>query len=74
MSQFTVTFDEVLSEIVTFRYYQTVEKGGTASIGAQNRENGRAIENLFKEANAFADRTFVLLNTAGQGTSSSGNF
>jgi hypothetical protein len=58
MNQFTVTFHKVQSEIVTFRYYETFEKGGTASIGAQNHENGRAIEFLFKQDRVLLQAEF----------------
>jgi hypothetical protein len=49
----------MLSDVVTFRYYQTVEKKESAYIGAHIRE--RAIDYSFAEANAVADKTFKLL-------------
>ncbi|KAK2060192.1 hypothetical protein LY76DRAFT_420450 [Colletotrichum caudatum] len=74
---FTATFQEGLPGIVVYRYYSTADKGGNATVGAQNIPPGQIqkfVQYSFNTPGAVPDKTFVRLDTTGNGTYTTGTF
>ncbi|KAK2039647.1 hypothetical protein LZ31DRAFT_606004, partial [Colletotrichum somersetense] len=74
---FTATFQEGLPGIVVYRYYSTADKGGSATVGVQNILPGQIqkfVQYSFNTPGAVPDKTFVRLDTTGNGTYTTGTF
>ncbi|KAH7183586.1 uncharacterized protein B0J16DRAFT_416630 [Fusarium flagelliforme] len=73
-NQFTATFYENDPGIALFEYYKTTQRGSSATIGGQNRDENRALEYAFNTAGSVADMSFVRLDLNGGGSVTTGSF
>ncbi|KAK1990022.1 hypothetical protein LX36DRAFT_754401 [Colletotrichum falcatum] len=74
---FTATFQESQPGVVVYRYYSTADEGSSATVGAQNVPAGepqRFVQYSFNTIGAVPDKTFVRLDTTGNGTYATGTF
>ncbi|KAH0432026.1 peptidase s8 and s53 subtilisin kexin sedolisin [Colletotrichum camelliae] len=73
---FTVTFEEAQPGIVTYRYYTTSDKGGSATVGVQNLRDGNnfSVQVGYNTLGSVPDRTFIRLDTTGAGNFTTGAF
>ncbi|KAK1962617.1 hypothetical protein LY78DRAFT_661057 [Colletotrichum sublineola] len=74
---FTATFQEGQPGIVVYRYYSTADQGGSATVGAQHlvsNQTQRFVQYSFNTVGAVQDKTFVRLDTTGNGTYTTGTF